>query len=87
MNPFEKLIFLLGCIVLAIFAFVVFLAIVAIAALAIDEIGKGIREREAREKLVASQPIDHIDLTYDCEGWIKRGGDELRKLTGGERRK
>jgi len=36
----------------------------------------------------ASKPIDYtqIDLVYNCEGRIKRNGDELRKLTGGERR-
>ena len=47
-----------------------------------------VRQRAQRIK-EASKPIDYtqIDLVYDCEGRIKQYGDELRKLTGGERRK
>ena len=47
-----------------------------------------VRQRLRRIK-AASKPVDYtqIDLVYNCEGRIKRNGDELRKLTGGERRK
>lgn len=44
--------------------------------------------RQAQKKAAASEPIDGTNwLIYDCEGRIKQYGDELMKLTGGERRK
>jgi hypothetical protein len=82
MNPFEKLVFLLGCIALAAIAFVVLLAIIAIVALAIDKINRYIWECEAKEKTVASEPVDGTDwLTYDCDARVKEVGDELRKMS------
>jgi large-conductance mechanosensitive channel len=49
-NTFERLIFLVGYLVLAVIAFIVLLTIVAIVALAIDKVHRSIKEHKAKEK-------------------------------------
>jgi len=56
------------------------------ALVTVDWICEEYRKFKARQKRRASKPIDYISFMYNCEGRIKLNGDELRKLTGGERR-
>ena len=80
-NTFERLTFILGCLALAVIAFIVLLTIIAVVLLAIDKIQRDIKESKERDKLAASEPIDGTYWVYDCKAEIKRLGHELRELT------
>lgn len=60
-------------------------AIIIVGLLFIAGMATWVRDKytmwKARQKSIASEPIDSIPFVYDCSGRIKRYGDELRELT------
>jgi large-conductance mechanosensitive channel len=84
-NTFERLTFILGCLALAVIAFIVLLTIIAVVLLAIDKIQRDIKKDKERNKLAASRPVNAW-WSYDCRGRIKEQGKGLRRETRDIRR-
>lgn len=77
-NPFERLVFILGIILLCTIIGLIFGAV----CLMIENVTGNRAKKRAQRKKVASEPVNGMNwLVYDCTGRIKQNGHELRELT------